>query len=78
MNPFEKTRDAVAAVLRVPAASLKPETILSDIAPLDSLSLAEIASALDDAFGIRVPSEDLTAAQSVSDLASLVERAPRR
>ena len=78
MNALEKTRDVVASVLRVPAEQLGPQTILSEIAPLDSLSLAEIASALDDAFGIRLPSEDLTTAQSVADLAALVARAPQR
>ena len=78
MNPVEKTRDVVASVLRVPAETLGPDTILSEIGPLDSLSLAEIASALDDAFGVRLPSEDLATGQSVADLAALVERAPRR
>jgi len=78
VKPVEKTRDVVASVLRVPAETLDPDTILSEIGPLDSLSLAEIASALDDAFGVRLPSEDLTTGQSVADLAALVERAPRR
>ena len=42
------------------------------------MTLAEIAAGLDDEFKTRVPSDDLTAVQSVDDLVRLVERAPAR
>lgn len=78
MENLEKTRVIVARVLRVPEASLAPDGPIGEAVAMDSLSLAEIASALDDEFGIRIPGEDLTAAMSLRDLATLVGRSPRR
>lgn len=75
---LERVQKVVAAVLRVPAGSVPPAAVLSDIAPLDSLSLAEIASALDEEFATRLPSDELAVVQTVTELARLVERSPRR
>ena len=75
---LERVQHVVAAVLHVPLGTVTPSALLSEIAALDSLSLAEIAAALDDEFRTRVPSDDLTAVQTVGELATLVERAPRR
>ena len=78
MTTLERVQSVVASVLRVPAEKVTPTAVLSEIAALDSLSLAEIAAALDEEFRIYVPSDDLTAVQSVGDLAALVERLPPR
>ena len=78
MTTLERVQSVVASVLRVPAEKVTPTAVLSEIAALDSLSLAEIAAALDEEFRIYVPSDDLTLVQSVRDLAALVERLPRR
>ena len=78
MTTLERVQSVVANVLRVPAEKVTPTAVLSEIAALDSLSLAEIAAALDEEFRIYVPSDDLTLVQSVRDLAALVERLPRR
>lgn len=78
MDFIEKTRTVVATVLGLRPDQANTDAALSTIATLDSLSLAEIASALDDEFAIRLPSEDLTTELSIRDLAQLVERAPRR
>lgn len=78
MNYLEKTLAIVAAVLHVPLETVAPGAALADLGPLDSLSLAEIASALDDEFEVRLPSEDLATTLSVRDLAALVARSPRR
>ncbi|TMA82169.1 MAG: acyl carrier protein [Deltaproteobacteria bacterium] len=75
---LERVQHVVAAVLHVPLRTVTPAALLSEITALDSLSLAEIAAALDEEFRIRVPSDDLTAVQTIDDLATLVERAPRR
>lgn len=68
----------MARVLRVPEDALGPDGPIGEAVAMDSLSLAEIASALDDEFGIRIPGDDLTASMSLRDLASLVGRSPRR
>ena len=78
MSSLERTLMVVAGVLRVPPAELEPDIPLSEVTTLDSLSLAEIASALDDTFGVRLPSAELGEVRSVRDLAELVERSPRR
>lgn len=78
MKSLERTRAVVSAVLRVPLDRVEPAAALGEITPLDSLSLAEVASALDDEFGVRLPSENLAITLSVQELAELVERAPRR
>lgn len=78
MSNLDRTRTVVAEVLRVPAERIEPETPLADIAQLDSLSLVEIASALDEEFDIRVPSDDLGTAKSLSDIVAIVEKSPAR
>lgn len=78
MENLEKTKAVVASILRIPADGLSLDGPLGEAVTLDSLSLAEIASALDDEFGVRLPSEHLTATMSLRDLAELVGRAPRR
>jgi acyl carrier protein len=78
VNTLERIRHVVASVLRVPLASVTPTARLADLAELDSLSLAEIASALDEEFEIRVPADDLTTVQTVGELAAVVDRAPAR
>jgi acyl carrier protein len=78
VTTLERVQSVVASVLRVPAEKVTPTAVLSEIAALDSLSLAEIAAAHDEEFRIYVPSDDLTVVQSVRDLAALVERLPRR
>lgn len=78
MSKIERTRNLVAEVLRVPPERIEPDTELNDVAQLDSLSLVEIASALDEEFDIRVPSDDLGTARSLNDILAIVERAPSR
>ena len=72
MSELDRVRKVVAEVLRVPLDSLVPASRLNELATLDSLSLVEIASALDDEFGIRVPSDDLSTAVTIADLERIV------
>ena len=78
MSTEERVQQVVASVLRVPPASVVPAARLAELAALDSLSLAEIAAALDEEFGVRVPGDDLAAVQTVADLVGVVARAPAR
>ncbi len=78
MSTIERVRQVVASVLRVPAESVIGDARLTELAELDSLSLAEIAAALDEEFGVRVPGDDLTTVQTVAELAAVVDRAPKR
>ena len=78
MSSVERTRTLVAEVLQIPPERIELDTALSEVAQLDSLSLVEIASALDEEFDIRVPSDDLGTARSLKDIVAIVERAPSR
>lgn len=68
----------VAGVLRVAPEAVAAESRLSDLAPLDSLTLVEIASALDDAFDVRVPGEELQGKLTIAELARVVAASPSR
>lgn len=73
----ERLGAVLEAVLGVAPESIDPAARLDELAPLDSLSLAELASALDHEFAIEVPGEELTTSLSVAELESLVERSRR-
>jgi acyl carrier protein len=73
MTTMERVQQVVASVLRVPVEKLAPAALLYQVAELDSLTLAEIAAALDDEFHIRLPSDGITNAHSIADLAALVD-----
>ncbi|MEO2167555.1 MAG: acyl carrier protein [bacterium] len=74
----EKVRCSVAQALSIDEATVAAQSRLSELADLDSLSLVEIATALDDDFGVRLPGDALVDALTIADLVKLVERAPRR
>jgi len=74
---LERLGSVLEAVLRIPRTSVVPAACLDELAPLDSLSLAELASALDLEFEIQVPGEDLRTSLTVSQLAALIEASPR-
>jgi acyl carrier protein len=69
--------NVLEAVLGVPREVITSEARLDELAPLDSLSLAELASALDREFVVSVPGEELTTGLRVGELVSIVEAAER-
>ena len=74
MTTLERVRKVVAEVMRVPEDALDVHARIEDLGVSDSLTLAEIATALDAEFLVRVPSEDMIDARSIGDLVALVER----
>ena len=74
MTTLERVKRVVGEVMRVPDGTLDVTARIEDLGESDSLTLAEIATALDMEFGIRVPSEAMVDARSVGDLVALVER----
>ncbi|MFM7141664.1 MAG: acyl carrier protein [Alphaproteobacteria bacterium] len=78
MNVPQRLEEILAQVLHVSRGDVSRGRRLCDLADLDSLSLVEIASAVDEAFGVRLPGDGLTAALTVSELADLVAKAPAR
>ena len=78
MSALERVQRVLASVLRVPIAAVVPAAHVSELVDIDSLTLAEVASALDDEFHTRLASDDLSAVQTVADLVRLVEKARPR
>jgi len=74
MTVLERVTKVVAAVMRLPEVGLSTEARLTSLGETDSLTLAEIATALDAEFAIHVPSDEMARAQSIADLARVVER----
>jgi acyl carrier protein len=74
MTTLERVRKVVAEVMRVRADDLDTQARIEDLGETDSLTLAEIATALDAEFLLRVPSEAMVDARSIGDLVDLVER----
>lgn len=79
MDPTTRGRlgAVLEAVLGVAPEAIDPAARLDELAPLDSLSLAELASALDREFEIEVPGEELSTALSVAELEALIEQTRR-
>lgn len=73
----ERVKALLMRVLRVPASMFATPARLDEIAAVDSLSLAELAAALDEEFAIEIDGERLTAGLSLPQVASLVDEALR-
>ncbi len=73
----ERVRSVLERVLQVRASALESSARLDEMAAVDSLSLAELAAALDEEFAIEVAGERLTTGLSVPQVVALVEEALR-
>ena len=58
----------IAEQLNVNEAEIKPETKFKDDLGADSLDLFEMVMALEEEFGIEIPSEDLEKIVTVNDI----------
>lgn len=74
MGTLEQVKKVVGEVMRVPEGTIDVTARLEDLGESDSLTLAEIATALEMELGVRVPSEAMVDASSVADLVALVDR----
>ena len=65
---LEKMKPIIAEQLNVNEAEIKPETKFKDDLDADSLDLFEMVMALEEEFGIEIPSEDLENIVTVNDI----------
>lgn len=65
---LEKMKPIIAEQLNVNEAEIKPETKFKDDLSADSLDLFEMVMALEEEFGIEIPSEDLEKIVTVNDI----------
>ena len=64
---FEKMKSIIADQLNVDEAEIKPESKFKDNLGADSLDLFELVMALEEEFGVEIPSEDLEKLSTVND-----------
>ena len=65
---LEKIKEIVAESLNADAAELTEETSFKDDLGADSLDLFELVMALEEEFGIEIPTEDLEQIATVGDV----------
>ena len=71
---LEKMKPIIAEQLNVNEAEIKPETKFKDDLGADSLDLFEMVMALEEEFGIEIPSEDLEKIVTVNDIIGYPQR----
>jgi acyl carrier protein len=69
----KRVRVLLEHVVGIPADAVVTSAPLDEIVPMDSLSLAELAAALDEEFQVEVPADELTTTLSVPALVALVD-----
>ena len=69
---FEKLKKIIAEVLNVDEEEITMETTFVDDLGADSLDLFELTMALEDEYGIEIPSEDLEKIVTVGDVVEYV------
>ena len=65
---FEKIQEIVAEQLNCEASQVTMETNFKDDLDADSLDLFELVMALEEEYGVEIPSEDLTNLLTVQDV----------
>jgi acyl carrier protein len=65
---LEKLKSVIAEQLNVDAADVKAEASFKDDLGADSLDLFEMVMALEEEFGVEIPSEDLEKIATVQDV----------
>lgn len=72
-DTFEKFRDCAVEVLQVKPDQVTMEASFSEDLDADSLDLVELVMALEEAFEIEVPEEDLEGVDTVGQAFQMVE-----
>ena len=72
-DPFETFKRCAVEVLQVSPEQVTPEAKFADDLDADSLDLVELVMALEEAFDIEVPEEDLEGIETVGQAFELVK-----
>ncbi len=70
---LEKLKELIADQLNVDAASVTPESKFKEDLEADSLDLFELVMALEEEYGVEIPSEDLESILTVQDVITYLE-----
>ena len=70
---FEKIREMIAENLNIDINTITEEASLKEDLGVDSLDLFELVMALEEEFGVEIPTEDLETLTTVGAVAKYVE-----
>ena len=70
---FEKIREMIAENLNIDINTITEEASFKEDLGVDSLDLFELVMALEEEFGVEIPTEDLETMTTVGDVAKYVE-----
>ena len=70
---FEKVREIIEEKLNLEGVEITAESNFKDDLNADSLDLFELIMALEDEFGVEIPSEDLENIATVGDVINYIE-----
>lgn len=73
MTTFEKVRDIIVDTLSYSVEDIKIESNLFDDLGADSLDAVELNLALEEAYGISIPDEDLAELKTVQDIVTYID-----
>lgn len=65
---FEKMRDIISAQLRIDKNLIELDTSFKDDLDADSLDLFELVMAIEDAFNVEIPADDVSDLNTVEDV----------
>lgn len=70
---LERIKEMIADSLGVDAGTIKEETSFKEDLGADSLDLFELVMALEEEYGVEIPTEDLENIATVSDVVKYIE-----
>ena len=70
---FEKLKQVIVDTINCEEEKVTPEASLTEDLEADSLDAVELNMALEDAFGVSIPDEELAAMKTVGDIMAYLE-----
>lgn len=71
---LEKIKEIIAESLGIDISTLTEETSFKEDLGADSLDLFEMVMALEEAFNVEIPSEDLESIKTIKDVKEYIEK----
>ena len=70
---FDKVKELIEEKLNLEGVEITPDSKFKEDLEVDSLDLFELVMALEDEFGIEIPTEDLEKIATVGDISEYIE-----
>lgn len=70
---FEKVKELIEEKLNLEGVEITPDSKFKEDLEVDSLDLFELVMALEDEFGVEIPTEDLEKIATVGDIIEYIE-----